>query len=286
MALGGLVFLSAVGALVDTVDVVHTYGSAGLGVGHGFLLLGALATAGAGVSLGSAFLSPRHDRASGLHRAGLMFAGGSAAMLIGSAVAAGDYAAHHFPGAFSASWLASAVAAAAALAASVIFASAYRKPLEPTSVHERRLGSSAGVAALAALLSGVNTTLLLVAYVGHYLPAGLAGGLGVETAGNFVLAGALVIGAGAFWRLRIRPSDIDLQSGVDRDAVLTLAVAVAASAYLLIAAGDFMQVADANVLLTGHGIGSTWLSAVQGLGWCAAFGWGAVGLYRASRDAS
>lgn len=285
--LGGAFALTAVSGLVDVVDVIHTYYSAGLGVGHGFLFLGALATVAAGYTLGAAFAGGARDRGRQLRAAGSIYTGGSAMVVVGASVLAGDYVAHHFPGAFSASWLVTALAALAAAAAGLLFASAYGgHPLRLTIGRVERLAASAGVAGFAALLAGVTTTLLLVAYSEHYLPAGLAGGLGVETAGNFVLAGALVIAAAAFLRWRTRPGDPDARYLVDRDAELTLAAVIGAAAYLLIFAGGVMQAADANVLSTGSGPASTWLKAAQALGWCGALVWAAVGLYRSSRGAA
>lgn len=276
--------LTAVGAMVDSVDVIHTYYSAGLGVGHGFLFLGALATIAAAFNLGAAFVRGRRDRDSRLRMAGLIYAGGSVAAAVGASVLAGDYVTHHFPGAFSVSWVVTALAAVVAAAAGLLFASAYsRQPFGPAVSRAQRVGGSAGVAALAALLAGVTTTLLLVAYSEHFLPAGLAGGLGVETAGHFVLAGALVIAAAALLRWGVRPGDGDAGYLLDRDLVLTLAAVIGAAAYLLIFAGGAMQAADANVLSTGSGTASTWLKTAQALGWCAALAWIAVGLYRSSR---
>jgi MFS family permease len=282
--LGGSFALTAVAGLVDAVDVIHTYDSAGLGVGHGFLFLGALATVAAGYSLGAAFAKSRRGRDSRLRTAGLLYAGGSVVALVGASVLAGEYVANHFPGAFSISWVVTALAGGVAAAAGLLFASVYSpQPFGPAALHPQRVGMVAGVAALAALLAGVSTTLLLVAYSGHYLPAGLAGGLAVETAGHFVLAGALVTVAAAFLRWGIRPG-ADSEYLLDRDAVLMLAAVIGSAANLLIFAGGVMQAPDANVLETGSGPASTWLKAAQALGWCAALAWTAVGLYRSSRE--
>jgi MFS family permease len=282
--LGGSFFLTAVGGLVDAVDVIHTYYSAGLGVGHGFLLLGALATVAAGYNLGRAFLEDGRGRAERLRRAGLIYAGASLSLLIGASVLAGDYVAHHFPGTFSASWLVTAFAAAVGGAGGALFASAFDPQAEALEVRRApKIGGSAGLAAAAALLSGISTTLLLVAYSEHYLPGGLAGGLGVETAGHFVLAGALVIAAAAFLPWRFRSADPSASYLLDRDALLTLAAVIGAAAYLLIFAGGAMQASDANVLSTGAGSASTWLRTGQALGWSAGLAWAALGLYRSGR---
>ena len=281
IVLGSAFVLTAAAGLVDAIDVVHTYDSAGLGVGHGFLFLGALATVAAGYLLGSAFSGRPHDRAALLRKSGLAYAAGSAAVLVGASVMAVDYVAHHFPGTFSASWLVTALAAAIAAASGLLFASAWTtQPDGRVTIRPNQIAASGGVAALGALFAGVSTTLLLVAYAEHYLPSGLAGGLGVETAGHFLLAGALVTASAAFLRWRIRPDADDI---LDRDAVLALGAIISAAAYLLICAGGAMRAEDANVLSTGAGSVSTLLMAVQALAWSAALAWAALGLYRSSR---
>jgi hypothetical protein len=284
IVLGGAFVLTAAGGLIDAVDVIHTYYSAGLGVGHGFLFLGALATVAAGCCLGLSFSERRRDRAALLRLSGLIYAGGSGAVVVGSCVLAGDYVAHHFPGTFSASWLVTGLAAAIGAAAGLLFASAWTpQPDGRVIVRPGKIAASGGVAAVAALFAGITTTLLLVAYAEHFLPSSLAGGLGVETAGHFLLAGALVTASTAFLRWRIRPDDEDAQYFLDRDAVLALAAVIGAAAFLLICAGNAMQASEANVLSTGAGSASTWLKAVQALGWSAGLGWTALGLYGSSR---
>jgi hypothetical protein len=278
--LAGSVAVLAVADILGLVESFQTHQLLGFRIAAGFKLTLDLALIPAFALSSAAFRSQAKRRARKLEVGATLAAAGATVGLVGGAVATATSIAHQFPDAYIAilAWTvaASFVLVLAALAASSAFSIANRPAANALSMRDRRLAwASIGLAGSYALAMGGQ--LFLVSYSSdHAASGGFIAGVSVVAAGGAFAAGAGSIGAVAFYNSQRPQRQTWIGRLPPRDALLGLATAVFAMAFLLMGFGVILQAT------AGRGLDSTrivllWLTGVSSFGNAIASAFAAVG---------
>jgi hypothetical protein len=278
LAFGAVLVTAA--AVLDMTEVLHSGIPAGLGVGHGLIVLsGALSVIALGV-VSAGFFAAARARFNLLGAGALLVAVAFFAQLAGGAVISVVYLQHHANGKLSASAVLVSLAALPVVIAGVIawrtFAAYNRVGSQPQS-RDVKLGVAAATAALATVLLGASEILLNVLYSDLGVPSGYTGGGWVQIAGEFVLGAGVIAVAVAFLTAR---TSADPDGRVRRrDGVLAGGVLVLAFSYMLqFTGGAIAASSGAHTVLSSKELAVAWLNASQSFIGCAAFAIAALGL--------
>jgi hypothetical protein len=276
-------FLTTIGSLLTLIDNIHTYVPAGVGVGRGFEFVdGVLSTAALAV-LGGAFYVSDARRYPRLATGALLLALAFAALFVADVTLAVEYLTHHASSTLSAATIVGALTAVPVTIAGLFARAALTEYRSADAAglarRDGRLGGAAAVAAGGTLLLAVSTILQTVYFSDAGAPGGFTTGLGMQVASAFLITASLATAAVAFWAAtRLAPSPATHVAR--RDGLLWGAALIGAIAYLWQFIGWVVATSSgADVILDGKEVAAGWLSAVQGIAWCAGLACAAVAFF-------
>jgi hypothetical protein len=278
--LAGSVAVLAIADIFGLVESFQTHQFLGFQIAAGCKLTLDLALIPAFALSSAAFRSQAKRRARKLEVGATFAAAGATVGLVGGAVATATSIAHQFPDVYIAilGWMvaASFVLVLAALSASSAFSIANRPAAGALSLRDRRLAwASIGLAGSYAL--AMVGQLFLISYSSdHAASGGFIAGVSVAAAGGAFAAGAGSIGAVAFYNSQRPQRQTWIGRLPPRDALLGLATAIFAVAFLLMGLGLILEAT------AGRGFDSTriallWLAGVSSFGNAVASVCAAVG---------
>ena len=220
------------------------------------------------------FLVSREGRANRIFTGLLLAAGALALFAIASALevyeaATGDFTFGTLTASSSVTLVSGLIGACGAWVAAIAF---LRSRASGFAIREERLGWAASFFAFALVLQGVSTILLSIFFSDLGATSRLSGAIVVTAVSSFVVCGAAIVAAVAFFLSSTNEKGHLPQGALSkRDTLLAVAAGIFAGGFLLASIGALLAAtALSENGFPGSSIASAWLNAGEAFVWVAA----------------